>query len=480
MNIVIKVIAALLVIILPLGLLLGYAFSIPPQYSNTFVGRLDEKFERLTTIEEPKIVVVGGSSVAFGLDSATIEEYMEMPVVNFGLYAALGTKLMLDLSKPGINEGDIVVLAPELDAQTMSMYFSSENTLRATDDDPSMLRYLPAENLFSVLGSLWKHVGEKLEYQRDGAPDPSGVYNAKNFNEYGDLDYDRPENVMPLYYDPNKMIELNESILDDEFIDYLNDYIKYCERRGATVYFSYCPMNYMALAEGTTDESIAEFESLMRERINCRFISYADDYIMAPGYFYDTNFHLNNVGVRYRTLKLTEDLLLATDTPKLITEQFPTPPELEEGMIKVYGEIAGDEYFTYVKLENGNYMISGLSELGKTQKTLTVPLGVPIQGMDYGAAVTIIGEGAFSGGVAEKIIIPAESYVAQMNNGAFSGASSVKELYIYKAEAETMNPPIDFSGTADGFVIHAPDGSDYLTGYFWSQLKNVTIILDLE
>ena len=112
----VKITAAILIIFLPIVLLLGYAFSIPAQYTNTFVGELDDKFERLTSIDEPKLVVVGGSSVAFGLESEILEKYVGMPVVNFGLYAALGTKVMLDLSKAGINEGDVVVLAPELDA----------------------------------------------------------------------------------------------------------------------------------------------------------------------------------------------------------------------------------------------------------------------------------------------------------------------------------------------------------------------------
>ena len=91
------IIAAILVIVLPVGILLGMLFMLPSQYSNTFVGELDEKYNRLMEIDEPKIIVVGGSSVAFGLESEIIEEYTGMPVVNFGLYAALGTKVMLDL-----------------------------------------------------------------------------------------------------------------------------------------------------------------------------------------------------------------------------------------------------------------------------------------------------------------------------------------------------------------------------------------------
>ena len=60
------IISAILVIVLPLAMLLGLFFYLPPQYTNTFVGELDNKFDRLMEIDEPKIVIVGGSSVAFG------------------------------------------------------------------------------------------------------------------------------------------------------------------------------------------------------------------------------------------------------------------------------------------------------------------------------------------------------------------------------------------------------------------------------
>ena len=83
-------------IILPFISVITLAVSLPAQFDQSFVGALSDKCERLYSIDEPKIVIVGGSSVAFGIDSALIEKYTDMPVVNFGMYAALGTKLMLE------------------------------------------------------------------------------------------------------------------------------------------------------------------------------------------------------------------------------------------------------------------------------------------------------------------------------------------------------------------------------------------------
>ena len=99
------VLVAVLAIVSPFIGVIAAATLTPPQYSNTFVGALDEKYDRLNAIDGEKLVVVGGSSVAFGVDSEMIEKYTGMPVVNFGLYAALGTKLMLDLSRSAIGSG---------------------------------------------------------------------------------------------------------------------------------------------------------------------------------------------------------------------------------------------------------------------------------------------------------------------------------------------------------------------------------------
>ena len=130
------------VIVLPLIAALSICFAIPPQYSETYLGELAAKYERLKDTDGAKIILIGGSNLAFGVDSATIEEYMNMPVVNFGLYATLGTKLMLDLSKANIDKGDIIVVCPEMDPQTLSLYFNAEAAWQAADSDYSMLLHV--------------------------------------------------------------------------------------------------------------------------------------------------------------------------------------------------------------------------------------------------------------------------------------------------------------------------------------------------
>ncbi len=475
----VKVLAALLVILLPVILVFTLCIFTAPQYSNTIYGVLDEKYERLNSIDEPKLIVVGGSSVAFGLDSALMEEYIDMPTVNFGLYAALGTKVMLDLSKSNINRGDVVVIAPEMSKQTMSMYFNTENTLMALDDDYSMMRHIDINNSFSLVSGMFSHLADKFALAREGTPDPKGVYNSDSFDKYGDVKYPRPQNTMPLYYDPSTPITLDESIIDDSFIDYLNDYIAFCRRRGATVCFSFSPMNRMALSEDYDSDELSEFEAMLSDKLDCNLISYAEDYILDAEYFFDSNFHLNDTGVKYRTLRLAQDVLLELGEPILILDEPPEPPKLEGGEVESDVYDSNDKYFTYEALADGSYMISGLSELGRKESVLTIPKTVRIEGKNKPLRVIAIGEGAFDGSSVREINIPADSSLRQFMNGAFKGAGMLTRINLYIENCEAVLPPSNFHGAASNFELHVPETSDYRTDYFWSQIS-VTIIADLK
>lgn len=460
----------------------------PDVYENAFVGALDEKYERLTSLDEKKLVIVGGSSTAFGIDSAMLEKYTGMPVVNFGLYAALGTKLMLDLSRPGIGEGDVVILAPEMDAKTLSMYFNPESTLMAMDGRPGMAGHVRGSDRFSLFTAAWGFAGEKLSYLSSGEyPAGSGAYDSSYFNEYGDLTYPREENVMGMYYDPNTMIDLTGDIFDPEFLAYMNDYIGFCQSKGASVYYAFCPMNEMALTEGTDDARLAAFEAFVDENIACERISFADDHIFPAEYFYDSNFHLNDAGVQHHTLALLKEILLATENPVFLSVELPAAPELPEKSIRYFGEADENaQYFTFEMTEFG-YRITGLTEAGKTQTTLTMPIAYD------GYRVALLGEGALAGSAAEKLIIPAafEQFITEttasmmtLENGSFTGASKLKELWIYNRHEATVMPPASFEGVHKEFTVHVPDGSSYGEGYFWGERKlngvNLIFRYDIE
>ncbi len=474
-SITAAVLLSLCMILAPVGLVLGMAFLAPSQYSETFYGALDLKYERLTSTKHDKVVVIGGSSVAFGLDSALLEKYLGMPVVNFGLYGDLGTRLMLDLSRDHISEGDIVVLSPELAAQTLSMYFSWETTLKACDDNMSMLLSLSRsvdEWLFSV-GGFYELASAKIAYSvNKNTPKPEDVYSASNFNKYGDIDpekFPRENNIMKNQYLPGEsyLVDLDESIVDAEFLEYLNTYIRECHDKGALVYFSWCPVNDLSLTEGS-EENMAEFEEYFKKSLECKVISSLDNYIIDSHYFYDTNFHLNDAGVRVRTIRLLNDLLRELDPEGKLSVAETEPPMPEYKYNAIYeGEYdPNTEYFELEQLPNGAYKIVGLTELGKKEETLTVPLGYKAEGELTAYKITVLDTDIFEGSACTRLIIPENTNIGAMVGG-FKGAERLLRLDIYTKNHNELAPPDSLRGAGSDFKIHVPKGSGYSESYNW-------------
>ena len=350
MNKTLKIILACLILIaMGVSFIFTAVLMMPEQFDDLYLGELADKYARLRSLsDENKIIIVGGSSVAFGINSQVMEKYLGLPVVNFGLYGPLGTTIMMDLTRGHIKEGDVIVLAPETDEQTMTMTFNGEGFWESCDSDFTMLLKVRFHNWDDMLGSFWVYAQKKLQFFRLGKASPDGVYDHDAFNEYGDVIYERMGTIMPEGYDPTVLIDLVPTITNDEYIDYVNDYIAYCERQGATVYYSWPPMNELAIQQD--EDGILKYATFIRENINCPIISDISDYILDAGYFYDTNYHVNDVGVYVHTANLIQDLENVIGDGSYIPIERPAPPEMNlnpaagpNGMPMPVGRWQGDQ-----------------------------------------------------------------------------------------------------------------------------------------
>lgn len=468
----------LLVFLLPVIFVCVSVFALPPVYEDTFVGELADKYELLCKTDEEKIVVIGGSSVAFGLDSALMEKHLGRRVVNFGLYADLGTKVMLDLSRANINEGDIIVLAPEMNDQTLSLYFNAETTMQALDGNFGMIANIDSDNYEALIGASWGFSADKLGYLISGKkPENVGAYSKEWFNEYGDNTYDRPYNVMSTI---SKNITLDFKVDKDdgvtteyeEFIDYLNEYIDFCRERGATVYFTFSPMNEAALTDYNTDENVYAFYENLRSSLNCRVISDINECIMDEGYFFDSEFHLNNSGVTVRTVRLIDDIKRELGITDITMNEGVLPAPSGYAPVEFTGGEEENLYFVLEAAKNGAgqdvWHIVGLNELGKTQVALSIP------NMTDGKPIIKIAEGALEGAEVRTLVIG--DNITRLDSGSLGGAKHLGAVYISKPNPASVSVPNDqdenglaTKGAPESLKIYIPEKSipRYVEDYFW-------------
>ncbi len=474
----IKLIAFILVVITPICAFAVFTDRIEDPYANTYIGAFDEKYLRLYNTDGKKIIFIGGSSLPFGLRCDLIEEELgeEYSVINFGLYATLGTKFMMDMAKDAIREGDIVILSPELNEQTYSLYFNPEAVLQANGGISTLNFNLSLGDQIKLAYNYFDYALEKIKYKINGnAPDPIGIYRADSLNYLGDIGVERPNNIMNNGYDSNMEVYTDERLLDDEFIEYVNEYVAYAEKQGATVYFNYSPVN--ALAIRTSKNKRADFECLLSEKINCRLLGTIEDYIIDERYFYDTNFHLNSDGAVYFSNMITLSLKSELGLELTTSIDVPLPPPLESDVAvdveesdeKVdFDEYMGEPNIDYVDAfeyaqTGSSYKIVGVKDeyLGMTE--------VILPSVYNGKNVTAVDSNAFYGCAMLEYIHIGTTYKS-LSGSAFAGCISLKGIYLYEMDGNRISPPAAnlLDGTNGDVKIYIPEGANYSTGYTWA------------
>lgn len=311
-------------------------FGLPVQFGDTFMGELKSKYERLKETSGKRIVLVGGSGVAFDCDSALMDDFFpSYEIVNFGMYAGLGTKAVMDLSENYIHEGDIVILSPEQSEQTFSDYFNGEYMWQAADGAFGMLRDLKSENFEAMLGNFPRFALEKLNYVMKGQkPQTDSIYQKKSFNIYGDIELDTcRENILPNGYDVNQKVRFTEDVVQPEFMDYMNDWAKRLEKKGAVVWYRYCPVNKLSVED--MDE-LAAYDVFLRQKLDFPVIGNPENSLMEAEWFFDTNFHLNQPGKEVNTVQLIRDMKAMLGDDRAVIVELPEKPH------RTWGEVSAE------------------------------------------------------------------------------------------------------------------------------------------
>lgn len=472
-------IIALCLLLIPI-ILICFAFALPAQYDMSFYGGMKIKTDRLNSVEGKKIVIIGGSSVAFGVRSDLMEQELGINVVNFGLYANLGTKYMLDVAKDSINEGDIVIIAPEQNSQSLSTYYNGEAVWYSADGNFGLLNKVPWSDKDELFNSFLKFVSGKFGYWQSGKkPCPDGVYNVNSFNEYGDIEYERKYNIMTDGYDAGTPISFNTDIISKDFISYLNEYNKDLTKKGASVYFAFSPMNSRAVSDNS--ETILNYTKMLEENLQCELLGNPETRIMDYEWFYDSNFHLNDSGSIVYTKLLVQDIKAVLGDYSPVKIELPDKPIIDDGGGNASGTISQDlteaaKIFVLsgvnVSTENGEVVLSGswtiegLTDYGKTLTEITIPdtlANLPVK---------VVESGVF----ADNTVIQKITFGVNINSvgiNAFKNCTALQGIYITSLDPNSLHPANGILDGADNCTIYVPEevyASDYVIDYFWGVL----------
>ena len=393
-------------------------FGLPVQFGDTFMGELKSKYERLKETSGKRIVLVGGSGVAFDCDSALMDDFFpSYEIVNFGMYAGLGTKAVMDLSENYIHEGDIVILSPEQSEQTFSDYFNGEYMWQAADGAFGMLRDLKSENFEAMLGNFPRFALEKLNYVMKGQkPQTDSIYQKKSFNTYGDIELDTcRENILPNGYDVNQKVRFTEDVVQPEFMDYMNDWAKRLEKKGAVVWYRYCPVNKLSVEDM---DDLAAYDVFLRQKLDFPVIGNPENSLMEAEWFFDTNFHLNQPGKEVNTVQLIRDMKAMLGDDRAVTVELPEKPH------RTWGDVSAETRIWTAKD----------SETYQSEETIVIP-----------------------------------ENVTQIEDYAFSNCAGLKQIVLeQKDPSKCIVGQHLLDGTGAEILVPQMSVDSYKRNYFWS------------
>lgn len=184
-----------------------------------------------------------------------------------------------------------------------------------------LLRSLPRDKLGRLAGAFPAFAGQKFSCFVQGAPPaPGGVPPGFLQREGGRLlPPVRPKR------DAATPIRFEADMVKDEFAGRVRVYARAAEEAGAAVWYAPCPMNAQAVEDGA---DVDGFYAALQEKLGVPLAGDPRDFILAAGWFYDTNFHPNFSGkaVYTRALVRTVKAMLGGRTRRCTSPRRPCPP----------------------------------------------------------------------------------------------------------------------------------------------------------
>lgn len=284
--------------------------DLPRQRS--YLGAIIDKHKRLESLTTPKIILMGGSSMAFGVKSDLLERELGMSVVNMSLAGLLGATFMLNEVAPSVSSGDLVVFGLEYD------YYGNRLGERTS---LQLLEYYPPSILF-IPRFAWKRfldrdalplisaLAQKSVMPNYPAPsdDPGAEYARDGFNPWGDYvaNHRRSSRILTLPLDSMRMRPGRALPPGSEVRERLTSFSKLCDRKGAKFVVTWPPHVREALDQ--IAPGVAQLVDGLRETPGVVLLDSPEDYAYERRYFYDASYHTTGEGAERRTRTLIDHI----------------------------------------------------------------------------------------------------------------------------------------------------------------------------
>ncbi|PWK24452.1 hypothetical protein LV89_02965 [Arcicella aurantiaca] len=300
----------LLIAIVPLLAIDGLRkadLALDPRSGNAYLATFIDKMHLLDSVPSPRLILMSGSSMAFGVDSDLLSKELEIPVVNAALHFNLGSKFMMEQLKSTVKKGDIVLITLEYITTSQGQH---EEQLIVSDFYPSAKKWVHFNSISNEIGAYTTHrlsdcrllIGEFWAGTRSkpiSIEDTTSVFFRKCFDKNGDL-IGHLNNAQPTFINP----ELSTATDFSEQIKDLNDFATFAKQKGVTVLFTF--PSYIEAGYEKNMAVVKKIENQYRTQLKFPILGSPENSVLDDSFFFDNVYHLNSQGRKIFTSRLIQ------------------------------------------------------------------------------------------------------------------------------------------------------------------------------
>jgi hypothetical protein len=259
------------------------------------------KCQSLRNATGQRIVFIGDSNIAMGINSEAISESLKTNVVNTAITGNIGLKYIIDDVFSYIREGDIVVVCP-----SYAQFFGQSNgapsgelTSVIEQTSWSNLKYLNGTQLLNAFYGIPRVLRTKIFTNLPVKESPDeNIMHASGFNKYGDFISHWSWRSLPLEYQPI------DGIFDLDFADYFAKSINEIKKKNTLILI---PPAIVKSGYNANKIKIEEVTTSLRSR-GIEFVVAPEMHVLDDSCSYQGVNHLNKKGVDIFTDKLISEI----------------------------------------------------------------------------------------------------------------------------------------------------------------------------
>lgn len=266
-------------------------------------------------IKGSKIVIVAGSNALFGIDSKQLEETYRLPVVNLGVNAGVLLPYVLMKSQKVLKRGDIVIMPLEYHFYAYDGVPNSQMIDQIWSRDPSFFWKLsPKEQWNMVWMTPSKRIVEGFLAQ-GGQKTMCGPYGYQNLDERGDQTHTSAEESQQWAYDWDSLKKDlprrygADAAVNTQGWEWLRRYVVWARQNGIRLIIT--PSTMMRDESYWRDPVERKFYEGLKKRVEALgvpFVGNPYDVMYPRVMYFNTDYHLTDVGRTLRTERMIHDL----------------------------------------------------------------------------------------------------------------------------------------------------------------------------